>query len=382
MLFVLYCALALFGVSWVVALLVYGGLRLARRRPRRYWRRALLVHCVLTPVYALVAGPAFFGWFGSRMLGTRGDERAYAGPRIAADGTWALQSRETLAAEKRGARTPTAEERASEAAAKVELTADDGVPLRAYFVEPKSGPARANVLLVHGLFRGGLELEAPAAIFRDLGCATLQLEMRNHGASGRTRPTYGFEERRDVLAAVRWLRSDPERARRPLVLFAVSLGTAATLRATPDVQDLAGLVLDAPVDDLLATAHRMLGQEARPPRRGLGLWRPYRSLTISAVELMCGFSFGDVRPIDDAARLDPRTAVLVVAAGDDARTPPATAEALFARLPAPPERKTLWIRPGSDHGQVWIDDPAGYRARLAALLATVAGAPASAPARR
>ena len=67
--------------------------------PQRYWRRTLLIHLVLLPIHLFATMPAILGWFGSRMVQTRGDERAYAGPRIDANGDWIPQSRESLEAE-------------------------------------------------------------------------------------------------------------------------------------------------------------------------------------------------------------------------------------------------------------------------------------------
>jgi pimeloyl-ACP methyl ester carboxylesterase len=153
----------------------------------------------------------------------------------------------------------------------------------------------------------------------------------------------------------------------------VSLGTAAVMYAAPDVPDLGGVILDAPMDDLLATAHRMMSESPRPGKRGLGMREPFRTLTIKALELWNGCSFADVRPIDEIARLPPRVPVLIIGGGDDARMPPSSVEALFDRLPTLPGRKILWIRPGSDHGQVWNDDPAAYRQHLEAFLELVLG---------
>ena len=104
---------------------------------------------------------------------------------------------------------------------------------------------------------------------------------------------------------------------------------------------------------------------------GPAMWGPIRSVLLATVEWRSGFRFSDLTPLADAARLSPDLFVLVVGGGADARVPPASVRAVFDRIPSPPSRKTLWIRPGSDHGQVWSDDPSGYRAHLEALLRTL-----------
>ncbi|HYC78524.1 MAG TPA: alpha/beta hydrolase [Planctomycetota bacterium] len=364
MVFTSVVAAGLMVASLALALLIRLALALAGRRPARYWRRAGLAHLALAPLYTLAA-PVLFGVWLAGWVHTRGDESAYAGPRFTADGAWRLQSRESLRAERTA--PPPPEVRAAERAAEVRLTASDGVPLRAFFVRARGAP-RATAVLVHGLFRGGLELERPASAFRDLGCDVLMLEMRNHGGSGRTPTTLGLRERLDVFAAVDFVRSDPERARRPVVLFAVSLGTAAAALAAPDVPDLRGLALDAPMDALDAVAVRMLGEGSRRDRPGSAMPRWMARLTLAGLELRSGFRAADVHPTEALRRLSPDVPVLLIGGGDDDRMPPASVRALFEALPTRPELKALWIREGSDHGRVWEDDPEGYRLRLAALL--------------
>src|ERR1051325_6151568 len=163
----------------VITLVVRGVWLLLRRKPRRFWRRALIVNLVLLPVHVFVVTPAVFAGFVSTVIGTRGDERAYLGPRIAADGTWIKQSRDSLKKEAEGRETPDPALVAAARAATVEFPSEDGVRLRAFHVLPQARPPRFSVVLVHGLFRGGLELETPAAMFRELGGDVLMLEMRN-----------------------------------------------------------------------------------------------------------------------------------------------------------------------------------------------------------
>lgn len=350
----------------VLALLVWLVLRVCGRRPSRYWRRIVFVHLALLPVHLFVTMPLVLGWVGSRWVQTRGDERDYAGPRLAVDGAWLPQSRESLQAERDGEVEVAPELLASAEASVVRLQAGDGVPLRAFLVEPRQEPPRCSVVMVHGLFRGGLELEPVGSMFRDLGAEVLLLELRNHGDSGRVPATFGLSESLDVIAAVEWLRGRNGLGQRPIVLFGVSLGTAAVSLAAARLQGLGGLVLDAPMDDLMATAHRMLGHSRR-----LELPQPFRSLVLMAVELWSGFDFAEVEPRAAFRELPPKMPVLLIGGGDDQRMPPAAVKTLFGELPTQPGRKELWIRPGSDHGAVWSDDPGAYREHLRAFLELV-----------
>lgn len=381
--------IAIPAVALTVATLLLGALwlliasALKRRRPGAWWR-LLRWHAVLLLLHAFVTLPVGLAVIAPWFVDTRGDERGYAGPRFTADGTWELQSRESLAQERaaRSEGAPLAERSPYEVA----VRARDGATLRGFHVLPRTGAPRFQALLVHGLFRGALELETAASMLRELGGEVLLLELRCHGGSERRRFTYGRDEVHDVLGGVDWLRSDRANGDRanggdrqrdgdsrpatasepPLLLFAVSIGTAAAARAAPQIERLAALVLDAPMDDLHATAERML---AGGDGRGGAIAQPFRWLLLSAGGLLGTLPFDEVHPAASLRSLDPQVRVLLIGAGDDTRMPPASVESLFVALPTAADRKQLWICPGAKHGHIWSHDPATYRAHLAALTA-------------
>jgi dienelactone hydrolase len=341
-----------------------------RRRPApRYWRRTFAWHLGLFAFHLFVTAPLGIGYLASRFVGTRDDEAGYQGPRIGADGAWQMQTRKTLASERQvaaeGAVAPAG------ASSAMWLTASDGVKLRSFLVPPRpEGGAgsrpRFVAVLVHGLYRGALEIETPGTMLRDLGGEVLLLELRNHGGSGRSKPTFGLDESLDVRAAVEFLRARPEAEGRPLVIYAISMGTAAAALAAPQTPDLAGLVLDAPMDDLAATTDRMLGGGEG------GIPQPWRSTLVWSAEHLGRIPFDRVKPRDALARLSPDVAVLFVGAGKDDRMPADSVRALFDALPTRADRKELWIEPEATHGKVWVAAPDEYRRRLARFMDRVA----------
>jgi dienelactone hydrolase len=349
--------------TFLLAMLWRLGLAVFRRPAPRYFRHTLAWHAGLFAVHLFVTVPILLGALIPRAVGTRPDERGYEGPRLAADGTWLLQTRESLAAERAGENDAAATPGATVIPA-VTLTARDGVPLRAFLVPPRGNPAaetpRFAAILVHGLFRGALELETPGAMLRDLGGEVLLLELRNHGGSGKAPPTFGRDEALDVLAAVDFLRGRGEGRARPLVLYAVSLGTTAAALAAPRIPDLAGLVLDAPIDDLEATAPRWLA------RGGLAvaIRQPWASTILWSAQHIGGVPVDGVKPREALADLSPQVAVLFIGAGQDELVPPDSVRAFFDGLPTAPDRKELWIEPEASHGKVWVAAPDEYRQRL------------------
>jgi alpha-beta hydrolase superfamily lysophospholipase len=335
-------AAAVFTLATLLPAILVGLLLTAlRRRPRRWWRTTWWLHAGLFPLHLFATFPLFLGWYGSRHLHTRPDERAYAGPPAAST-------------------------------QRVEST--DGVTLRVFRLPAREPKPVAAVVLVHGLFRSAKELEPVAAMFRDLGCECWLVELRNHGGSGRAPFTAGLGESDDVVAAVQHVRAQQGRARTPVVLWGVSIGTVAVSMALPRLDGIAGVVLDCPIDDLHGAAHRMLSFHRADDRRSFfRMFEPWRSLTIASLGWWSGFRVEDVSPGDVLATLPHDLPVLVVGAGLDDRAPPDTVRRLFDRLPMPERQKELWIDAAAEHGRVFLESPAEYSERLARLLARLRG---------
>jgi alpha-beta hydrolase superfamily lysophospholipase len=334
-------------------------------RPLR-WRRLLWTNLILLPFHALLFLPLVLGWFGSRSIGTRQDERAYGGPRFDQDGKWLFQSRASLRGA--GSRPALGVEPPVEV---LRLPSSDGVVLRAFFVPAARKPLGVAAVLVHGLFRGALELEQVGSMLRDLGVDLVMLEMRNHGGSGRAPATYGLREADDVRAAAAFVRQDPRTRNHKLVVFGVSLGSVAVMLAVPEVQGLAGVMLDAPVTDLTATAHRMLSARRDKEPRRPGIPEPIRSIALRSIELWSGFSFAEIQPAVALRRLPPEVPLLLVAEGDDDRIPPEEVAALLAALPGRDPARDLWTVPDAGHGTAWESHPQEYRQRVQGFIERV-----------
>ena len=365
--------------SLLLSLLVWIGLRLARRRPRRFWRRVFIGHGFLVLCYTFCVIPGALGWMATRGVRTRSDEAAYSGPRLTAAGDWIAQTRRSLADEAEGKAAVPPPILADAAAHAVKLVAQDGVRLNAFLVGRRPGATGPSVVLTHGFFRGALEIEPVGRMFYELGCEVLLLELRCHGGSGGTTFTFGADESLDVVAAVRYLRSRPAHEHDPVVLFGVSIGAAAIMLAAPRIDHLAGLVLDAPMTDLDGVIGRMFRSENPSGRRrlrsSLRMPPPLPSLIVLAMESWSGISVEELRPVDALRELPPGLPALVIGGGNDDRMPPEVVRAVFAALPTTADKKEVWIREGSGHGRVWADDPDGYLEHLARFLERVAGNP-------
>lgn len=222
----------------------------------------------------------------------------------------------------------------------VEFPAADGIPLKGWYV-PAAGEARGTMILCHGLNRTRIEMLPKAAFARELGYNALLFDLRHHGQSGGTITTLGFQERLDVLGAVRYVRGE-QKAARPVVAWGVSMGAAASLMAAADSPEIDGVISDSTFLSLEDTA-----------RHHLKLFLPLPAFPVAYEVIHWTAWRGGFRPSDlDLGKAVDRIGVrpiLFVGVEGDRRMPPEIARALFARSKSP--GKQLLILPGTRHGE-------------------------------
>ncbi|AQT79575.1 alpha/beta hydrolase [Mycolicibacterium litorale] len=126
----------------------------------------------------------------------------------------------------------------------------DGTRCSAWLTYPEgSGPFPA-VVLVHGLgATHQMMLAQYERAFSEAGIATLAFDYRTTGASAGS-PRQRLAMRRqhaDVVAAVEFLKSDPNIDRRRVGLWGTSLGAMHALRVAGERDDLAAVVVQCPI---------------------------------------------------------------------------------------------------------------------------------------
>lgn len=212
----------------------------------------------------------------------------------------------------------------------------DGLQLRAWILEGDG--SRPAVVVAHGL---GDSLES----FLDTGYAlqkrghgVLLLDLRGHGASEGKYTTLGGREREDVRAAMELMRAGG-RAERGFVLFGVSMGSVAVLRAAADRDDVRAVVVEAPYDTYRDNAAHHAQLYFHLPR-----WLPLIPLAIAVAEWRAGFDADDIDAVAAARRV--KAPLLAIVDGADPRMPLPVVQRVFDAHPGP---KRLWVAPGAGH---------------------------------
>lgn len=235
----------------------------------------------------------------------------------------------------------------------VRIPTPDGGSIAAWFA-PHA--ASAGVVLLFPPYAASKEsLLAPARAFHDLGYDALLVDYRGVGDSTGSDTTLGEREGADVALAVAYARRAwPDR---PIVLYGVSLGSAAVLHAVAHagVQP-AAVILESPFDRLINTVRNRFVALGVPPSPGA-------ELVVFWGGIQHGLDGFARNPVDEAPAV---TCPALLLHGDqDTRATPAEAAAVFAALAGPKREVRV---PGAAHELLIDADPALWKRSVAAFL--------------
>jgi alpha-beta hydrolase superfamily lysophospholipase len=238
-----------------------------------------------------------------------------------------------------------------------QISLPNGEALEGWFVPH---PQSRGVIVMFTGYAGVKDgLLTPAATVFQLGWSSFLVDFRGAGGSSGNDTTLGMREAEDVAAAFAY--AGEIWPGQPIVLYGVSMGSAAILRAVA-VEGVrpAGLILEGSFDRLLTTTrHRFhaVGAPASPAAELLLFW--------GSVQL--GYNGFGHNPADYAASVECPT--LLMHGEHDAWVTPAETRAIFERLRGP--RQIVQI-PGVGHEMPFVyHEPGLWRESVAQLLAQV-----------
>ena len=136
------------------------------------------------------------------------------------------------------------------------ITINDNEWLSTWLIKAKK--SQGTVILFHGKESSKSSLLTPAQFFHSLNYDTLLVDFRGAGDSSGNTSTVGFQEGKDVALAVKYIQQlNPEK---PIILYGISMGTAAILKAiAKDQVKPDGIILELPFARLVDAVKNRLG---------------------------------------------------------------------------------------------------------------------------
>jgi len=256
----------------------------------------------------------------------------------------------------------------------VEFMTDDGLRLSGSYLRARTEHQSGVIVYCHEYLSDRWSFHPYVDHLRDVGYDLFAFDFRNHGAS-EPEPAYipmqwtSDREVSDLRAALRYLRTRPDRDPAGFGLFGVSRGGTTALLGTAVENDVWGVVTDG----AFPTRGTMIPYIIRwaeiyvasPWIRGLMPRWLYSLLSWSArrhAERLLNCRFPSVEAA--AARLAPRPWLLIHGERDGYITPE-IAQGLYQYGKDPRE---LWLVPEARHNGCRESDPAEYAARVLDFL--------------
>lgn len=243
----------------------------------------------------------------------------------------------------------------------------DGLQLKGWWMPGSEGAAgtkdaAGTIIYCHGQNRTRVEMLPMAEVGHNLGYNGLAFDFRHQGASEGKVSSVGYWERRDVEGAVRYA-LDERHAARPVVVWGVSLGAAASLMAAAETPDIAAVISDSTFLSFEDTARHHWGLFFRG-------WPsfPMFNETMALIRWKAHFNASDFDLRVAVERINPRP-ILFIGVEGDPRMPPNIARTLYG-LSSSPDRMLL-IVPGKRHGEGFFSGHDPYVATVTEFLGKV-----------
>ncbi len=244
----------------------------------------------------------------------------------------------------------------------IEFNSSDGILLKGWYV-PAGPAARGTIIYCHGRNRSRVEMLPMEIYGHSLGYNGLLFDFRDSGESGGKIGSLGYLERLDVIAAVHYA-LDREHATKPIVLWGVSMGAAASLMAAAETPDVNAVISDSSFlsfrQVIVHHAHLFFHLPSFP----------IVDEAIYASAWRAGFwpSEFDLRNAVD--RINPRP-ILFIAVRGDKRITPEVARELYSHSTSP--GKAILVVPGHRHGEGFTSGNEPYEQAVKKFLSGLSG---------
>ncbi len=238
----------------------------------------------------------------------------------------------------------------------VTFVTEDGIALSGWFIPPRNG---CTIIGCHGILDNREQLLEPAVLLARQGYGFLLYDARAHGQSGGKHSTYGYNEVKDVAAAVAYLEARPDVDPQRLGIIGNSLGGITAIRAAARLPQLRVIIAESTLADFASDIGKAFTRFTHLPPF------PFAPLTIFWGERITHINLKAIRPAQDIAALAPRPILLISDLLDLIVDEPADGELLYANAGEP---KELWQLPDCQHVQCFATYPDAYISRVSAFL--------------
>ncbi|MCS7029715.1 MAG: alpha/beta hydrolase [Bacteroidia bacterium] len=216
------------------------------------------------------------------------------------------------------------------------LPADSVVKLKGWFTKTKKDTTGKTLIILHDVGQSKWNLISMAKYYDSLGYNTLLVDQRAHGLSTGKFCTYGYHEKYDVLAMIKYLKQRKEV--KSIGILGLSMGASIAIQAATMDTNIKALVLQNPYKDL-RSATRDYGRKILSVLSDI-----MYPLVAKATEKQAKFKMNEVDIVRDIKKV--RVPTLFILSENDTDVPFARSNYVYLNANNP---KTLWKVPNAGH---------------------------------
>jgi uncharacterized protein len=228
----------------------------------------------------------------------------------------------------------------------VDFEATDAIVLKGWFVKAKADndfhkKKYPVIIISHGLGASKSDFTDFSSKLVERGYHVFLFDFRGHGESKGRRTSLGYQEQRDLLAAIDYIKKREDVIKEKIGLYGFSMGAAVSILTAAKHKNVQVIVSDSSYTSLKEEGEHVLRSFYRLPAF------PFEYFMTWAYNLFFMTDVEKISPLDNIAALSP-IPVFIIGGEKDEMMPASFAKRLFKNAKDP---KSLWIIPGARHGE-------------------------------
>ncbi|MFH1655244.1 MAG: alpha/beta hydrolase [Candidatus Omnitrophota bacterium] len=235
----------------------------------------------------------------------------------------------------------------------VEFLTQDNFILKGWLIS--NDMASPTIIICHGFGTNRSDVLVLADFLFDAGYNILLFDFRGHGESQGWYTSFGYQEKRDLQAAVDFLRDSQGLERKEFGVIGVSMGGSIAILVAAEDQDIKAVVADSSYVDLDRSIIRHTRFMLKVPFSGF-LGR----LAILSYRLRFFTDSSKISPVKEISQISSRP-VMIISGTKDPRMPPQDAEELYLHARQP---KELFLTVSAGHSESYWQDTKEYQRRV------------------
>ncbi|MFH1073625.1 MAG: alpha/beta fold hydrolase [Candidatus Firestonebacteria bacterium] len=235
---------------------------------------------------------------------------------------------------------------------KITFTTKDNVLVYGWWVGNKAN--EKCIILCHGLGADKSDMLNYIPLLYKNGYSLLAIDFRGHGESKEKYTSLGYNEVKDLLAAVEFSKA---KGAKHIGVIGRSMGAAVSIRTAEVCPEIKAVVSDSSFARLTDMIRSYSGKFYHIP------YFPIVPLAAYAAELRSGFKYGAVNPVESVTKM--KTPLLLFHGLEDGNIPPENSEKIFAAASGP---KKLILVKGADHIESFSADQINYSKEILAFF--------------